>query len=60
MGAELIVDARVVRNEAGMANDYYGPRAGRARPPASRRANADLEEYEVVSCVCMCVPVCGG
>ena len=54
------MDARVVRNEAGMANDYYGPRAGRARPPASRRANADLDEYEDVSCVCMCVPVCGG
>jgi hypothetical protein len=46
---ELVIDAQRFRGEAGMANDFLGPRSGRPAGQAdSRRTlNADFEEYLV-------------
>jgi hypothetical protein len=46
---ELVIDAQLFRGEAGMANDFLGPRSGRPAGKANnaRTMNAQFEEYEV-------------
>ena len=46
---ELVIDAQRFRGEAGMANDFFGPRLGRPAGQANnmRSMNAQFEEYEV-------------